>query len=75
MGDPHFTALTDSWRRWRLPSADLLALIAYLMGTEPADRFLATRNRSNPTRTHDLSLAFYYLVTKEGAQLSRFDRK
>lgn len=73
--DPRFNALADSWRRWRQPAADLSALIAYMMGTEPADRFLATWHRLKPTRTYDLSLAFYYFVTKAGVRLSRFDER
>jgi hypothetical protein len=73
--DPRFIALADAWRRLRLPSADLSALIAYLVGMELADRFLATWHRLKPTRTYDLSLAFHYLVTKDGARLGRFDER
>jgi len=57
--DPRFNVLADGWRRLRLPSADLTALIAYMMGTESADRFLAKWYRLKPTRTYNLSLAFY----------------
>jgi hypothetical protein len=68
-------SLADSWRKWRLPSADLSAIGAYVTGAEPADRFLATWRRQAPGRRYDPSLIFSYLATATGARLTRCDER